>query len=101
ASSYSYPAAMRIEAAAHAAGATVEWKPFLLGPLFQAQGYASSPFVQFPTKGRYMWRDLERICAAQGIVFRKPSSFPRTSVAGARIVAAHAGEAWVPGFVRA
>ncbi|MES0873732.1 2-hydroxychromene-2-carboxylate isomerase [Sinimarinibacterium thermocellulolyticum] len=101
ASSYSYPAAMRIEAAAGAAGVRVEWKPFLLGPIFREQGYDSSPFVQYPAKGRYMWRDLERICAAQGIGFRKPSSFPRTSVLGARVVAAYAREPWVPDFVRA
>jgi 2-hydroxychromene-2-carboxylate isomerase len=101
ASSYSYPAALRIEAAAQAAGVAVDWKPFLLGPVFRQQGYDSSPFVQFPAKGRYMWRDLERICATQGIAFRKPSSFPRTSVLGARLVAAYAGESWVPGFVRA
>ncbi len=101
ASSYSYPAAMRIESAARAAGVEVHWRPFLLGPLFREQGYASSPFVQFPAKGRYMWRDLERSCAALGMAFRRPSSFPRTSVLGARLVAAYAGEPWVPGFVRA
>ena len=32
ASTYSYPAAMRIEAAAKARAVTVEWRPFLLGP---------------------------------------------------------------------
>lgn len=101
ASSYSYPAAMRIEQAAQTCGVAVLWRPFLLGPIFRAQGYDSSPFVQYPAKGRYMWRDLERICAQHGIAFRKPSSFPRTSVLGARLVAAYAGEPWVPGFVRA
>jgi 2-hydroxychromene-2-carboxylate isomerase len=99
ASSYSYPAAMRIGAAADAAGVAVIWRPFLLGPLFRQQGYQGSPFVQFPAKGHYMWRDLERVCAAQGLPFRKPSAFPRTSVLGARIVAAYAGEPWVPDFV--
>src|SRR3546814_19030269 len=32
---YSYPAAMRVEAAAGKAGVPVIWKPFLLGPIFQ------------------------------------------------------------------
>jgi 2-hydroxychromene-2-carboxylate isomerase len=38
ASTYSYLSAMRIEALAAAAGVAVEWKPFLLGPIFKAQG---------------------------------------------------------------
>ncbi|MFY8141668.1 MAG: DsbA family protein, partial [Caulobacter sp.] len=33
ASTYSYPAAMRIEALAEEAGVEVVWRPFLLGPL--------------------------------------------------------------------
>ncbi len=101
ASSYSYPAALRIQAAADRAGVAIAYRPFLLGPIFREQGYESSPFVQYPAKGRYMWRDLERICATHGIAFRRPSSFPRTSVLGARLVAAYADEEWVPGFVRA
>ncbi len=101
ASSYSYPAAMRVEAAATAAGVPIVWRPFLLGPVFKQQGYDTSPFVQYPAKGRYMWRDLQRLCAEYGMAFRKPSSFPRTSVLGARIVAAFPEAVWVPAFVRA
>ena len=64
ASTYSYPAAMRIEAAAKARGVVVEWRPFLLGPVFASQGWQDSPFNIYPTKGKYMVRDLERTCAA-------------------------------------
>ncbi len=64
ASTYSYPAAMRIEALAATRGATVAWRPFLLGPLFAEQGWRDSPFNIYPAKGRYMWRDLQRICDA-------------------------------------
>lgn len=101
ASTYSYPAAMRIEAAARAAGVELHWRPFLLGPLFQQQGYGSSPFLQVPVKGRYMWRDVARVCAAHGVPFQMPSSFPRTSVLGARVACAFQDEDWVPGFIRA
>ena len=38
ASTYSYLSVMRIEDAAKAAGVEVLWKPFLLGPIFFAQG---------------------------------------------------------------
>ena len=58
ASTYSYPAAMRIEALAAARGVAVRWRPFLLGPLFVEQGWRDSPFNIYPVKGRYMWRDL-------------------------------------------
>lgn len=60
ASTYSYPAAMRIESAAAARGIRVEWKPFLLGPIFRGQGWNDSPFNLVPVKGAYMWRDLAR-----------------------------------------
>ena len=63
ASTYSYPAVQRIEALAGARGVLVEWKPFLLGPVFRSQGWNDSPFNIYPAKGRYMWRDLERVCA--------------------------------------
>ena len=86
ASTYSYLSAVRIEPLAAAAGVEIAHRPFLLGPIFKAQGLTTSPFVLNPAKGRYMWRDLERICAAGGIAFRKPSAFPRTSVLGARLV---------------
>ena len=62
ASAYSYLAAMRIEARAERAGVTLRWRPFLLGPVFRAQGWNDSPFNIYPAKGRYMWRDLARIC---------------------------------------
>ena len=50
ASTYSYPAAMRIEKLAHAAGVAVHWNAFLLGPIFREQGWKNSPFNIFPGK---------------------------------------------------
>jgi 2-hydroxychromene-2-carboxylate isomerase len=63
----------------------VAWRPFLLGPVFKAQGWDTSPFNLFPAKGAYMWRDLERLCAAQGLRFRKPEPFPQSSLLAARL----------------
>ncbi len=54
ASTYSYPAAMRIERMAARAGLDVNWRPFLLGPIFKAYGWNDSPFNIFAAKGRYM-----------------------------------------------
>ncbi|GFE86293.1 2-hydroxychromene-2-carboxylate isomerase [Steroidobacter agaridevorans] len=101
ASTYSYPAAMRIEALAASRAVQVVWRPFLLGPIFQQQGWNDSPFNIYQAKGRYMWRDMERLCERQDIPLRKPSVFPRNGLLPARVVCAHSEQAWVPGFVRA
>ena len=100
ASTYSYVAAMRVEEAARAAQVPLVWKPFLLGPLFQRQGWNDSPYNLNPVRGRYMWRDIQRLCDHHGIDFRKPSQFPRNSLLAARIACAAAEEPWMPDFAR-
>jgi 2-hydroxychromene-2-carboxylate isomerase len=101
ASTYSYPAALRIEPAARARGVEVAWRAFLLGPIFASQGWNDSPFNLYPAKGRYMWRDLARICESLGIPLVRPSVFPRSGLAAARVAARFAREPWIPDFVRA
>jgi 2-hydroxychromene-2-carboxylate isomerase len=100
ASTYSYPAAMRIEQVAAAQGCKVRYRPLLLGPIFSAQGWNDSPFNIYAAKGRYMWRDLERICEELSVPFQKPSQFPRNGLLAARITAAAEDEAWLPELVR-
>src|SRR5262249_16932675 len=77
------------------------WKPFLLGPIFAAEGWNDSPFNVYPVKGRYMWRDLERICAGLHLPFRRPKRFPRNGLLAARVAVLGADQAWGPAFVRA
>lgn len=100
ASSYSYPAAMRIEGLAAERGVALAWRPFLLGPLFAGQGWRDSPFNLFPAKGRYMWRDLERICGALELPLQRPETFPQNSLLAARIALA-LDDALRPAFSRA
>src|SRR6185437_11435963 len=105
-STYSYPAAMRIGPLAAEAGVEVRLRPFLLGPIFQAQGWATSPFNLYPAKGRHMWRDLERICAELALPFRRPDLFPQSGLLAARVALAGlqwpTGQAvWVEDFCRA
>src|SRR5262245_37386874 len=88
ASTYSYPAAMRIGALAADPGVSVRFRPFLLGPIFKAQGWTTSPFNLYPAKGRHMWRDLERLCAEAGLPFRRPDPFPQNSLLAARVALA-------------
>lgn len=101
ASTYSHPAVQRIGALAEARGVPLVWRPFLLGPIFGAQGWTDSPFNLYPAKGAYMWRDLERVCAAHGISWQKPSVFPRNGLTAARVTVAADGEAWQPDLIRA
>ncbi len=88
ASTYSYLSAMRLEKAASAKGVPVEWNPFLLGPIFADQGWNNSPFNLYPVKGKYMWRDMERLCTARGLPLRRPDPFPQNSLRAARLVLA-------------
>lgn len=99
-STYSYPAAMRIERLAREHGVAVLWRAFLLGPIFREQGWNDSPFNVYPAKGRYMWRDLERICSRLRIPFQRPSQFPRSGLLAARVACRFPEAAWLPEFVR-
>jgi len=101
ASTYSYLSAMRVERIAQQAGVKLAWRAFLLGPIFQAQGWTDSPFNLYPAKGRYMWRDMERLCAKHGLTLKKPFAFPQKSMLAARLATAAEGEAWAPQLVRA
>ena len=102
ASTYSYPTAMRIERLAADDGIAVRWRPFLLGPIFKAYGWNDSPFNIYKTKGTYMWRDLERVCEADGLVLTLPPvRFPQNGLKAARLALAGDGQGWTPDFTRA
>jgi 2-hydroxychromene-2-carboxylate isomerase len=101
ASPCTYLAAMRIEGLARAAGVDVRWQPFLLGPIFAASGWSTSPFEIYPDKGRYMWRDVAREAGAIGAGLRRPSQFPRNTVAAARVALLGVERGWGPAFIRA
>ena len=90
ASSYSYLSAMRVGAEAEKRGVHVEWTPFLLGPIFAAQGWNTSPFKIYPAKGANMWRDMERRSEKFGLAFKRPPEdqadlFPQHSILAARV----------------
>jgi 2-hydroxychromene-2-carboxylate isomerase len=98
ASTYSYPAALRIGRLAEETGVKVCFRPFLLGPIFKAQGWTTSPFNLFQAKGRHMWRDLERVCTDLGLPFRPPTPFPQNSVLAARVALCGLSETWGEAF---
>ncbi len=102
ASTYSYLSAMRVDAEAESRGIEVIWKPFLLGPIFKAQGWDTSPFSIYPEKGRNMWRDMERRAEKYAIAFDRSAEklFPQNSVLAARAAIACLYETWGHDFCR-
>ncbi|MDD7909436.1 2-hydroxychromene-2-carboxylate isomerase [Pseudovibrio sp. SPO723] len=101
ASTYSYLSAMRIETLAVDRGISVEWRPFLLGPIFKKQGWETSPFNLQRSKGNYMWRDMERQCSVLGLPLVRPNPFPQNSLLAARIAYCGRNEDWIGAFTRA
>jgi 2-hydroxychromene-2-carboxylate isomerase len=102
ASTYSYLAAMRIEALAEDAGVEIRWRPFLLGPIFAAQGWTNSPFNLYPAKGRNMWRDLDREAARIGLPpVTRPNPFPQNSLSATRAATYGIDHDWLVPFSKA
>ncbi|KAF1046041.1 MAG: 2-hydroxychromene-2-carboxylate isomerase [Herbaspirillum frisingense] len=99
-SPYSYLSAMRIEAEAGRAGVAVHWKPFLLGPVFQALGWSTSPLVLQKEKGEYAWKDMQRQCRKYGLRWKQPTGFPRAAVPPTRVALSNAEQPWVGEFCR-
>jgi len=86
ASTYSYLAAERIESLAKTADTRVTWRPFMLGPIFKDNGWKTSPFKIYETKGTYMWRDIERCAKIYGLPFHRSSqTFPQNGLQAARV----------------
>ena len=86
ASPYTYLAATQIEALAARHGASVVWKPFLLGKAFEATGNRAPATI--PAKGKYLFQDLRLWAQHYGVPFRFPSVFPVASLGSLRVACA-------------
>lgn len=85
-SPFAYLGATQIERVAASHGASVVWKPFLLGALFKAIGTPLVPIESFPpTKSRYYRLELERWAARYGVPFTFSSRFPLRTVDALRL----------------
>lgn len=94
-SPYSYFAAHKIDDMARLYDRAVEWRPILLGPLFQSSG--NKPLTEQPLKGVYSKHDMARCARFFGLTFDFPDPFPFPAVAAARAVwwlKDQKGEAW-------
>lgn len=75
----SYLAWTQLPALCARQGATLQYRPMLLGGVFQATGNASPAMI--PAKGRYMFTDLGRFAARYGVPFGLPPGFPINTLA--------------------
>ncbi|MGO9829918.1 MAG: 2-hydroxychromene-2-carboxylate isomerase [Myxococcaceae bacterium] len=101
ASPYACLSALRIRTLAARVGVAVRWRPFLLGPIFRAEGLADSPLNVFPLRGAYARRDVARRGRRYGFEVRFPSSFPRNSVLASRVALLALKEGWGEAFSEA
>ena len=74
-----YLAFQRLPALCDAAGAKLEYRPMLLGGVFQATGNQSP--VNVPAKGAYIFTDLQRFARRHDIPFRQNPHFPINTLA--------------------
>jgi 2-hydroxychromene-2-carboxylate isomerase len=81
-SPYTYIASMRIEKICEDNGAELEWKPFLLGGVFNEIG--STPALQIDNKFSYIKNDTIDSAKHYGVDFKFPEFFPLNSVRSMR-----------------
>ena len=82
ASPYGYVASHLIDDAAARHGRTVAWKPYMMGAVFKIAG--TGPLKEYPLKGEYSGRDMERMARLHGLPFAFPEGFPHATLAPAR-----------------
>ena len=86
-SPFAYLASMQVEAVAARAGATVLYRPFLLGALFKALGGPDVPlFAMPPVKQRHARDDMFRWADFHGVPLKFPSRFPINTVKALRMI---------------
>jgi 2-hydroxychromene-2-carboxylate isomerase len=83
-SPYSYLAATQMQPIAERTGATVAWRPMVLGAVFKTVGNEMPARV--PHKARWMGNDLMRWAEHYGVPFRFTSHFPTNAIKAMRLV---------------
>ncbi len=85
-SSYSYLAATQIDALGARTGATIRWRPFLLGGVFKATG--NDMPARVPHKARWLLSDTTRWAKHYDVPFNMPSRFPMVTITTMRALVA-------------
>ena len=97
-STYTYLSVARIGRLAADAGVEVRWQPFLVMPIMAELGLTQGPFLPYPSKTAYMWRDIERRAQRHAVPYQRPSTYPVNSLLTARIACIAAEEGWCRAF---
>lgn len=85
-SPFAYLGSTQAEAVAQRTGATLTWRPMLLGALFKAVGQSDVPLASFsPAKKKHVSDDLHRWADFWGVPFKFPTRFPMNSVKALRV----------------
>ena len=84
-SPYSYLGSTQAEALAKRTGATLIWRPMLLGGVFRAIGQVDAPVLTWSQqKQKHTFEDLNRWAELWGVPFKFPSRFPMNSLKAMR-----------------
>jgi 2-hydroxychromene-2-carboxylate isomerase len=84
-SPFAYLGSTQAEKLAARTGATLVWRPMLLGGVFKAIGQVDVPLLAWSeTKRRYYLEDLKRFAAYWSVPFRFPTGFPVLSLKALR-----------------
>ena len=84
---YAYLASTRVDDVARAQGASVAWRPILLGGLFRHVGAPQRPGdVMSAPRARLIDLDMRRWAEVWGVPLRKPAEHPRRSVEAMRLI---------------
>jgi len=97
-STYTYLSVARIGARAAEAGVEVRWQPFFVMPIMAELGLNQGPFLPYPSKTAYMWRDIERRAHKHAVPYARPSTYPVNSLLTTRIACIAADEGWCRAF---
>lgn len=84
-SPFAYLGSTQVEALAARTGATLVWRPMLLGAVFKSIGVADAPILTWSeAKRNYFFKDLQRWAEHWNVPFRFPSRFPMPTVKALR-----------------
>lgn len=98
-SGYAYLSVMRIDRLARAAGVSVRWRPFNVRVAMKENNVALRTEA---LKVNYLWRDIERRAATDGVPFiRKPIWTTDPDLVANRVGIVAAEEGWCEDYTRA
>jgi 2-hydroxychromene-2-carboxylate isomerase len=85
-SPFAYLGSTQADALAARTGATLRWRPMLLGGLFRAIGQADAPILTFSqAKQRHVMKDLERWAEYLEVPYKFPTRFPMVTIKPLRV----------------